>query len=261
MTDTHAPTTFDPSAVAWQIFLQRPTFMAILNPLGVVCEVNRAIEARGFAREAFMGRHIADTPYFAADSTWRATWDARLAEVRAAGRPVGYDDAIVSADGHVRYAEATVTPISAGHVADWFLVEAEDTTERLQVELALREGERRSHDLLSALPAVAWSIDASGDCDFVNQRWLDELGRIPSRGGRRDWSAVVDDLDRDAFASDWGLARAAGVPLTGRYRLRVVGRGARWYEVRIAPVLGDDGLVARWSGLAVELGAVDAPRR
>lgn len=262
MTDTHAPTTFDPGALAWQIFLQRPTFMAILDPGGVVCEVNRAIEARGFVRDAFLGRHIADTPYFAADSTWRATWDARLAEVTNAGRPVGYDDVIVGADGQVRYAEATVTPISAGHgVADWFLVEAEDTTERLQVELALREGERRSHDLLAALPAIAWSIDAVGDCDFVNQRWLDELGRIPTRAGRTDWSAVVDEDDRDAFEADWGLARAAGVTLTGRYRLRVVGRGARWYEVRIAPVLGDDGRVARWSGVAVELGAVDAPRR
>ncbi len=127
-------------------------------------------------------------------------------------------------------------------------MEAEDTTERLQVELALRDRERRSNDLLDALPAIAWSLDANGVCDFVNQRWLDELGALPQRGGQHDWSAVVDEADRAAFAADWDLARAAGVTLTGRYRLMVVGRGPRWYEVRVAPVLGDDGTVAALVG-------------
>lgn len=236
--------------------------MAVLDPDGVVQEVNRAIERRGLCREEFVGRHIADTAYFAADSTWRATWDARLEEVRQARTPVGYDDAIVDADGNVRYAEATVTAILGGDAsAQWFLVEAEDTTERLQVELALRDGERRSNDLLNAFPAVAWSVDAAGECDFVNQRWLDEFGAVPSRDGRREWSAIVAEEDRALLEDDWARARSAGVTLTGRYRLMVVGRGARWYEVRIAPVLGDDGGVARWSAVAVELGAVGAPRR
>jgi PAS domain S-box-containing protein len=262
VTDTNSPTPPDSGALAWRIFHQRPTFTAILDPSGEIREVNAAMERRGLARDQFVGRHIADTPYFAADAAWRRTWDARLAEVRAAGGPVGYEDVIAAGAGRSRYAEATVTPIlrEGGAEVECFLVEADDTTEQREAELALRDGERRSHDLLAALPAVAWSIDGSGDCDFVNQRWLDELGTLKVRAGEPDWTAVIHGDDRSTFEADWALARGAGVTLTGRYRLMGTGR-PRWYEVRIAPVLGDDGAVARWSGVAIELGAVDAPRR
>lgn len=254
MTNTDAPSTSEPGALAWQIFLQRPVFMAILDIAGIVHEVNRAIEVRGFARADFLQRHIADTPYFAADSTWRATWDARLAEVRRARTPVGYDDVIVDAEGNVRYAEATVSAIvDLDGATRWFLVEAEDTTERLQAELALREGERRAHDLLAALPAIAWSVDGAGCCDFVNQRWLDELGAIPFVAGQPAWSAIVAEDDRAAFEADWERARSAGLTLVGRYRLRDATGAQRWHEVRVAPVPGEAGDTARWLGVAVDL--------
>lgn len=243
------------------MFRQRPAFVALLDFSGAVIEVNDAPIRRGFEREHFLGRHIADTPYFAADASWRSTWQMRLAEVADAAAPVGYEDVTTTTEGEVRCAEATVSPVldDAGAV-EYFLVEAEDTTERLQVELALRDGERRYHDLLAELPAPAWSIDASGECDFVNQRWLDELGTLAWRDDATDWAAVIHPDDRAAFDRAWETARTMAIPLTGRYRLIDVLGAVREFELRIAPVLGAGGAVARWSGVALELGDEPAPR-
>lgn len=263
MTDFPAPTIPDPGALALRAFRQRQVFTALLDPAGVVLEVNAAIEARGFTRDQFLGRHIADSPYFVADSTWHETWRARLAEVAHTRASAGYDDAITTTDGQVRYAEATVSPLldADGHL-EYVVVEAEDTTERLQAELALREGERRFHDLLEALPAAAWSLDSGGECDFVNRRWLDELGAVVLRpdGSGTDWAAIIHPDDRAAFDAQWAQARAAAVSLAGRYRVIGVTGAARAYDVRLAPVLGDDGTVARWSGVAVERGDEPTPR-
>ncbi|MBO9534784.1 MAG: PAS domain-containing protein [Solirubrobacteraceae bacterium] len=246
-------TTPDPGPLAWRVFRQRPVFMAVLDPDGIVREVNDAPEARGFGREEFLGRHIADTPYFGADSTWHQTWNQRLGEVARAAEPCGYDDVITTTQGQVRYAEATVSPITGddGRV-EFFLVEADDTTERLQVELALREGERRSNDLMVALPVLAWSIDRDGECDFVNQRWLDEVGAVPIVDGRPQWAAVVHPDDRGAFEAAWATAKATASPLTGEFRITGISGAARRCEVRIAPVLGDDGTVDRWSAVAID---------
>ncbi|MFT4035052.1 MAG: PAS domain-containing protein [Patulibacter sp.] len=235
------------------MFQQRPNFIALLDPDGIVCEVNDGPQRRGFSREAFIGQHIALTPYFAADSSWRHTWTERLAEVARAGTAVGYEDVVRAPDGQTRHAEATVSPIvSEAGALEYFLVEAEDTTERLQAELALREGERRSHDLLDALPVLAWSIDAHGDCDFVNQRWLDELGSVPRRAGRPDWLAVVHPDERTAFELAWHRCWSDATPFSGSYRLLGISGAARRCEVRIAPVRGDDGAVARWSAVAID---------
>jgi PAS domain S-box-containing protein len=228
--------------------------MALLDPDGQIIDVNDAVERRGFHRDEFRGRHIADTPYFAADSSWQRTWAQRLEEAARLGTPCGYDDVITSLDGQVRYAEATVTPIldKAGKI-DSFLVEAEDTTERLQVELALREGERRVHDLLATLPVLAWSMDAAGVCEFVNQRWLDVVGSVPTSSDRPDWAAVFHPDDLAEFRAAWARAVEFATALAGCFRVIDVMGEARWFDIRIAPVLGDDGNVVRWSGAALEL--------
>jgi PAS domain S-box-containing protein len=258
----NASTTPDPGALSWRVFRQRQAFMALLDLEGYVREVSAAVEVRGFTVGEFVGRHIADTPYFAADSSWQHTWSQRLAEVAASGQAVGYEDVITAADGQVRYAEATVSPIvdDDGRL-ECFLVEAEDTTEQLQAELALREGERRSNDLLAALPVLAWSIDCHGECDFVNQRWLDEVGAVPVRGGRSDWTAVLHPDDRTAFELAWRRAQDAATALAGRFRIVGISGGARPCEVRIAPVLGDDGAVVRWSAVAIDLAEERATTR
>lgn len=243
------------------MFRQRSAFVALLDRAGVVIEVNDAPGRRGFEREQFVGRHIADTPYFAADSSWRRTWQTRLAEVADTVGPVGYDDTTTTTSGEVRYAEAIVSPIlDDGGRLECFLVEAEDTTEQLQVELALREGERRYHDLLVELPAPAWGIDADGECDFVNQRWLEEFGTLPRRADRTDWAAVIHPDDRSEFELAWVQAQASAVALSARCRLVDVLGAVRNFELRLAPVLGDDGIVARWSGVALELGDEPTPR-
>ena len=61
------PSTLDPSALFKQVFEMRLSFLAVLNPQGVVLEINKAPLRLGFNRGDYVGRHIGETPSFAAD--------------------------------------------------------------------------------------------------------------------------------------------------------------------------------------------------
>ena len=263
MNDREPPSAIDRVALFQQVFDQRFQFMAILDPEGVVIEVNGAPLRRGFTREDFVGRHISATPNFASDPTWAFTWATRIAEVRLGGAPVAYEDVFVTPTGETRTADAVLSPVlgSDGSSVDLFVIEAEDTTERLQVELALRESERRFHDFAESLPVMALSTTASGECDFLNRRWLDYTGAAPGQHHGWDWIDAIHPEDRLGFGEVWMAALATGEAADGEYRVRRYDGAFRWFAIRLVPVFADEGQVTRWYGAATDVHEAHELRR
>lgn len=242
------PSTTDPSALLRQVFDQRFQFMAILDAGGVVVDVNGAPVRRGLAREDFLGRHIGETPSFATDPAWVSTWNARMAETREAGEATSYEDVFCGPDGATRSADAVLTPVFGvdGITVDRFVLEAEDTTEQRQVELALRASERRFHDFAESVPVLAWSTDASGECDFLNRRWLDYTGAAPGQHHGWSWIDAVHPEDRPELGDRWTAALGDGTPAHAEYRIRRHDGTYRWFDLRAEPVHGDEGEITRW---------------
>ncbi len=75
-----------------------------------------------------------------------------------------------------------------------------EITERNRVELALRDSERRLHDLIEALPAAVYTTDPGGRITMFNQAAVEFSGRTPQIGA-------------DAWSVMWKLYRPDGTPL------------------------------------------------
>ncbi len=75
-----------------------------------------------------------------------------------------------------------------------------DITERKRAERALRDSERRLHDLIEALPAAVYTTDAAGRITMFNQAAVEFSGRTPQLG-------------IDAGCVAWKLYRPDGTPL------------------------------------------------
>lgn len=254
MYESHRSSAIDRVALFQQVFNQRYQFMAILDRDGVVLEVNDAPLRRGHAREDFLGHHIADSPNFASDPSWRFTWTTRMAEVVRGGAPVAYEDAFTTPTGELRTADALLSPVvGPDGQADHFMLEAEDTTERLQVELALRESERRFHDFAESLPVMAWSADAFGECDFLNKRWLDYTGAAPGQHHGWNWIDAIHPEDRVAFGEIWMQALRTGEPAAAEYRVCRYDGEFRWFDIRVVPVHGEEGQVTGWYGTGADV--------
>src|SRR5579871_3139535 len=78
--------------------------------------------------------------------------------------------------------------------------QAADLIERRQAEEALRESERRLHEIIEAIPAAVYTTDANGRITFFNQAAVDFSGRVPERG-------------TDSWCVTWKLYNTDGTPL------------------------------------------------
>ena len=78
--------------------------------------------------------------------------------------------------------------------------QAADLIERRQAEQALRESERRLHEIIEAIPAAVYTTDADGRITFFNQAAVEFSGRVPERG-------------TDSWCVTWKLYNTDGTPL------------------------------------------------
>ena len=78
--------------------------------------------------------------------------------------------------------------------------QAADLIERRQAEEALRESERRLHEIIEAIPAAVYTTDADGRITFFNQAAVEFSGRVP-------------ELGTDSWCVTWKLYNTDGTPL------------------------------------------------
>jgi PAS domain S-box-containing protein len=137
----------------------------------------------------FDGRHIGreETP---------------MAYVLKTGNPVKEAVGLVERpDGSQVWAMVHIDPVKD---ADGNLVGAincfHDISEQKRTELQLKESERRSRELLEALPAAIYTTDADGRITFYNEAAVELSGRKPTLGA-------------DEWCVTWKLYNTDGAPL------------------------------------------------
>ncbi len=101
-----------------------------------------------------------------------------------------------------------------------FAVITRDATLRIE----LREQTERARDhylsLFSSFPNLVWRSNAAGDCDYLNQAWLDYTGRTMDDQSGSAWLDVVHPDDRAVWRDNIARIFPTRQPFELEFRLR-----------------------------------------
>ncbi len=124
---------------------------------------------------------------------------------------------------------------------------------------ALAVGEARYASLANVVPQLIWTTNASGDIEYVNDRWVAYTGY--DLNGSRDggWRAAIHPEQEIVVLERWRASVRTGEPFAAEYRLREGATGRyRWFLVNAVPARGKRGEVLAWIGTCTD---VDSQKR
>jgi len=173
-------------------------------------------------------------------------FDTYLQRIRANGEDSGFMR-LVARDGtervwmyrNVLHEEPGAAPRVLGH--------AQDVTDRIRAERALRESERRFRLLADTAPVLIWMLDPDGRCTFLNRAWLEFTGHLDAELGE-SWLDSLHPADRDRFRAAHRHALDTQAPLQVECRLRRADGEYRWVLGSGVPRAASDGSFAGMIG-------------
>ena len=128
--------------------------------------------------------------------------------------------------------------------------------ERARTEAALRESERRFHELADNISQFAWTADASGWINWYNQRWHDYTGMTLQEMEGWGWTKVHHPDHVDRIVATFSEALHTGEPFDDTFPLRGKDGEYRWFLTRVLPIRDDEGHIIRWFGTNTDVTAL-----
>jgi PAS domain S-box-containing protein len=146
---------------------------------------------------------------------------------------------------NVLYEERGAPPRVLGH--------AQDITDRVCAEEALKESERRFRTMADTVPVFIWMSGAQGQCEFVNKAWLDFSGRTLEQELGRGWSENLHPEDSARCLENLARAIARGGSFQAEYRMRRADGEYRWILDTGTPRLDSAGQFAGHIGSCLDV--------
>lgn len=106
--------------------------------------------------------------------------------------------------------------------------------------------------LANNIPALCWIARADGFIFWYNRRWHEYCGTTPKEMEGWGWQSVHDPLELPKVMDRWQTSIASAEAFEMVFPLRGADGAFRQFLTRIAPILGEDGAVARWIGINTE---------
>src|ERR1700730_12667907 len=118
-------------------------------------------------------------------------------------------------------------------------------------EGALRENARELRQLVDSVPGMILVIDATGQQEYANKRFLDYTGKTEIKG--LEGLALIHPDDQEAVNSEWLRCVALGRPLESDVRVMRSDGVYRWMHSHISPFKDERGSITRWYGLLSDI--------
>lgn len=112
---------------------------------------------------------------------------------------------------------------------------------------------RARHDLVDAIPQLAWATDVAGRLVEANPRWTQYAGVPPVDASPLREALDVHPDDAPGFDQRWAAVLATGESFERTIRLRRRDGVYRWFLVLIVPQRDERGDVVRWAGTATDI--------
>jgi PAS domain S-box-containing protein len=129
----------------------------------------------------------------------------------------------------------------------------ERTAELEQSNLEIKESERQLRLLTEAIPQQIWRTDAAGCIEYCNHHLCDYLGHPAEALKGEAFFNVIHPEDEPLFREGWQQALASGDSFEIEVRVRGADSVYRWFLVRSIPQLSEDGRIARWYGIHIDI--------
>jgi PAS domain S-box-containing protein len=108
--------------------------------------------------------------------------------------------------------------------------------------------------VVDALPGIVWTARPDGQVEFLNQTWCEHTGLTIERSCGAGWQDAVHPDDLRGLLAGWQPVQGAKAPVDARVRLRGQDGTYRKYLFRARPSVDAFGQVAKWCGLATDIG-------
>jgi len=162
-------------------------------------------------------------------------------------------------DGELRWIEFTGSQQQARPAEPIAIVgTAQDITDRLAAETALRENEARLRQLANTIPNLAWMADPDGWITWYNDRWYDYTGTTPEDMRGWGWQSVHDPAMLPHVMERWTESIRTGQPFEMTFPLRGKDGVFRPFFTRVAPLRDASGAIVQWFGTNTDVSPLKA---
>lgn len=175
----------------------------------------------------------------------------------AKGEPYSMKYRMLRADGAYRWVDGRAEPVRGedGVITQWLVISI-DIEDQRRAEENLRQSERRLQQLVDTVPAMIWSMAGDGEPTYVNKRFTDVTGAsledVRTPKGKPSLRLMHPE-DAEAAAQAIANAIATEQPYVLRHRQLRRDGAYHWTETRVEPLRGDDGDIAQWYGVSVDI--------
>jgi PAS domain S-box-containing protein len=155
--------------------------------------------------------------------------------------------------GAVKHLRVVGHPVASESGKCEFVGAVTDITERKRAEELLRQSEHHFRRLVDATPAMIHAAQPNGQMEFLNQTWLNYLGRPLEELTGWGWADIFHPDDLERIVAQWRAAMASGVGTACEGRVRRADGEYRAMLHRKVPLRGPDGGIEKWYGSSTDI--------
>ncbi len=175
--------------------------------------------------------------------------------VRDGYRATDVESVVTDRHGREKYTLSNVVGVVENGLLVRLWGTTRDITERKQWEQALQESEARFRQLANTVPAVVWTTDAAGRCNWINDKWLEYSGLTFEQSLGFGWLQSLPPDGREQGMRRWEEIHRRGEPYEVEGRFRRADGEYRWFLIRAEPLRDFSGRITGWFGTNLDIQA------
>ncbi|WP_413163251.1 PAS domain S-box protein [Capilliphycus salinus ALCB114379] len=132
---------------------------------------------------------------------------------------------------------------------------AQDVTDEIEAQKALRESEQRYQTLAETSPVGIFHTDNQGNCLYVNKRCCEISGTDPSTSLGRGWIKTIYWEDRERVVQEWYNTVQQGKIFRSEYRMEYLRGKVCWVLGQAIAQKNDKGEIIGYVGTVTDITA------